>query len=29
LVWEKGDMLFHLIAQGLNDQELTRIATSL
>ena len=29
LVWEKGDKLFHLIAQGLNDQELTRIATSL
>jgi hypothetical protein len=29
LVWEKGDMLFHLIAQGLSDQDLTRIATSL
>lgn len=29
LVWEKGDLLFHLIAHGLTDQELTRIATSL
>ncbi len=28
LVWEKGDLLYHLIGHGLSDQELTRIATS-
>jgi hypothetical protein len=28
LVWEKGDLLYHLIGLGLSDQEITRIATS-
>jgi hypothetical protein len=29
LVWEKGDVLYHLIGHGLSDQEITRIATSI
>ena len=28
LVWEKGDKLYHLIAHGLSDLDLRRIATS-
>ncbi|HLF78195.1 MAG TPA: hypothetical protein VJB57_11975 [Dehalococcoidia bacterium] len=28
LVWEKGDVLYHMIGHGLSDQELTRIASS-
>jgi hypothetical protein len=28
LVWEKGDNLYHLVGQGLSDQELSLIATS-